>query len=70
MKPSRVNGPEVNIFMTKVRVNVLPVNVKTGRIMNPVRVNRPDVIIWRRVNGLRVKIADRPKSENGLSVSL
>ena len=41
--------------MTKVRVNVLPVNVKTGRIMNPVRVNRPDVIIWRRINGLRVK---------------
>ena len=59
MKPSRVNGPEVNFFMTKVRVNVLPVNVKTGRIMNPVSVNGPDVIIWRRVNGLRVKIADR-----------
>ena len=56
MKPSRVNRPEVKYFITKVRVNVLPVNVKTGRMMNPVRVNRPDVIIWRRVNGLRVKL--------------
>ena len=55
MNPSRVNRPEVYFFMTKVRVNVLPVNVKADRIMNPVRVNRPDVIIWRRVNGLRVK---------------
>ena len=56
--------------MTKVRVNVLPVNVKTGRIMNPVRVNRPDVIIRRRVNGLTSKkrpcplLSERPTLED------